>query len=78
MRADGGQSRVVRGSVTASVLRDLREIVEREELNRVSILVMRDRNGARVEVKGAIESHVLQRIRNIVGSVPLARLKGKG
>ncbi|MDZ4772206.1 MAG: DUF3634 family protein [Planctomycetota bacterium] len=78
LRADGGETKVVRGGVTPSVMRDLREVVERAELDRVRIFVMRDRDGARVEVKGAIETHVLQRIRNVVGSVPFARLRAKG
>jgi hypothetical protein len=78
LRADNGSTTVVRGGVAPSVMRDLREITESEALDGVRITVSRDKHGARVTTTGPIDAGALQRIRNVVGSVPLARLRAKG
>lgn len=69
-----GALRVVRGGVAPPVLADLRDVVRDPPIGEGRIRVLRASGRAEVELRGAIDERQAQRIRNVIGSVPLARL----
>lgn len=74
MRAEGGNLVVVRGGLAPSVLGDLRDVVRRDRLHGVRIRVVRNQGRAHVETSGHVDPGTLQRLRNVVGTVPYAKL----
>ncbi len=70
-----GSVRVIRGGVAPPILADLREIARRSTGARGRVLITQSRGRAEVRVSGAIPEPDAQRIRNVIGSVPLARLR---
>jgi hypothetical protein len=68
-----GKLRVVRGGVAPPILADLRDIVRDPPIADGHIRVVRASGRADVELRGVSERQA-QRIRNVIGSVPLARL----
>jgi hypothetical protein len=68
-----GKLRVVRGGVAPAILSDLRDIVRDPPIADGAIRVLRASGRAEVELRG-VSDRQAQRIRNVIGSVPLARL----
>ncbi|MFO0735980.1 MAG: DUF3634 family protein [Labilithrix sp.] len=71
---EAGRMRVVRGGVAPPILADLRDIVRDPPVAEGHVRVVRASGRAEVELRGAIDERQAQRIRNVIGSVPLARL----
>ena len=69
-----GKLRVVRGGVAPPILADLRDIAASAAIDEGHIRVVRASGRAEVQLRGNIDARAAQRIRNVIGSVPLARL----
>lgn len=74
---DGAVS-LTRGKIAPRILADLGDITRRPNVGRGRIEVTRERNLARVQVEGDLTAAQAQQIRNVIGSVPLARLGSGG
>ena len=69
-----GRLRVVRGGIAPSILADLRDVAQRPPIRSLRVRIVRSSGRAEVRLSGAVGDDQAQRIRNVVGSVPLARL----
>jgi hypothetical protein len=65
---------VARGGVAPPILGDLRDVARSMPRDRVRVRVLRERGRADVRFLDRVRDADAQRIRNVVGSVPLARL----
>jgi hypothetical protein len=75
---DKGTVVVARGGVAPPILGDLRDIARTMPRERVRVRVLRERGRADVRFLDRVPDPDAQRIRNVVGSVPLARLVNTG
>jgi hypothetical protein len=73
LAVENGKLRVVRGGVAPPILADLRDVVRDPPIAEGHIRVVRASGRADVELRG-VNDRQAQRIRNVIGSVPLARL----
>jgi hypothetical protein len=71
---EDGAIRVVRGGLAPGVLEDLRDVAHHAGLDGVRVRIVRATRHATVEIKGRVEDGQAQRIRNVIGGVPLSRL----
>jgi hypothetical protein len=71
---EDGEIRVVRGGLPPAVLGDLRDVVRDPLVRRATLRIVRAVKHAEVRIGGEVSASQAQRVRNIVGSVPLARL----
>lgn len=69
-----GDLRVEHGGVAPPILADLRDIARTPPIASLRIRILRASGRAEVELRGDVSTAQAQRIRNVVGSVPLARL----
>ena len=69
-----GTLRVVRGGLAPRVRSDIEDIVARPPLERATLRLVRRGGRAELEVKGTVSDAQRQRLRNVVGTVPLAQL----
>jgi hypothetical protein len=69
-----GQVFVRRGGLASRIRADIEDVVGRPKIERATLRIVRDRGSAVLEVKGAVSAAQLQQLRNVVGSVPLAKL----
>src|SRR5262249_40131509 len=77
LRIEQGTLRVVRGGLPPSVLADLRDLAAHPPLVELRVRIHRSNGRAAIELagpSGAVSPEQAQRIRNVVGNVPLARL----
>jgi hypothetical protein len=74
LEIDRGVLRVVRGGIAPPVLGDLRDVAKRPPIRALRVHVFRSSGRAELRFVGRISDEQAQRIRNVVGSVPLARL----
>ena len=70
----GGQVFVRRGGLAARIRSDIEDVVGRPRIERATIRITREGGRASLEVKGAVSEAQQQQLRNVVGSVPLAKL----
>jgi hypothetical protein len=70
-----GTVRVVHGGLAPGVLQDLRDIAGRPKIKGARILVLRSHGRAEVRLEGSVSADQTQRIRNVIGCVPLAKLR---
>ncbi|CAN5475313.1 hypothetical protein BH09MYX1_BH09MYX1_26290 [soil metagenome] len=73
-----GKAALVRGQIAPRLLADIGDVVRRPKVVHGTIRVMRDRGRARVTLGGGFTEAQAQQIRNVVGSVPLARFGSGG
>ncbi len=71
---ENGAIRRVQGSLAPGVLADLADVLAKPPVPRGRVRVVRDAGAARVEIRGEIAADQAQRIRNVIGNVPLVRL----
>jgi hypothetical protein len=71
---DRGVVRIERGGVAPTVLADLRDVAKAPAIDGVRVRIVRSSGRAEVQIDGAISDAQAQRLRNVIGSVPLARL----
>lgn len=69
-----GELTVVKGGISPRVLADLRDVVKRPKVRRAQLRIMRRKDRAEVLVTGSISDAQAQQLRNVVGTVPLAKL----
>ncbi len=69
-----GEVMVRSGGVAPRVLADIGDVVARPKIARATLRIVRQRGRAALEVSGAVSPAQLQQLRNVVGSVPLAKL----
>jgi hypothetical protein len=62
------------GGLAPRVLADIGDVAARPRIARATLRIVRERGRASLEVDGAVSSAQLQQIRNVLGSVPLAKL----
>jgi hypothetical protein len=74
IEVSAGHVEVLRGGVAPRVLADIEDVVTRPRVDRATLRIVRDAGRARLEAQGALSSEQLQRLRNVIGSVPLAAL----
>jgi Protein of unknown function (DUF3634) len=74
LEIEQGSVRVVRGGIAPPVLADLRDVARRPPIAELRIRIVRASGRAEVELIGTVSADQAQQIRNVVGSVPLARL----
>jgi hypothetical protein len=70
----GGRLIVRRGGLAPRILADLGDVVQRPPITRAALRIVRDRGLAKVEIRGEVSPAQAQQIRNVIGSVPLAKL----
>jgi hypothetical protein len=73
-----GKLEITRGGLSPRVVGDLRDIVARPKVASATVRILRAKDRARVEVHGDVSAQTVQRIRNVVGNVPVAQLVNKG
>jgi hypothetical protein len=69
-----GKVEVTRGGLAPRVLSDVRDVAGRPRIRSATLRIVRQKDRARLEAHGEIGEHQLQRLRNIVGTVPAAQL----
>ena len=69
-----GQVFVRRGGLASRIRADIEDVVARPKIERATLRIVRDGGSAVLEVKGAVSATQRQQLRNVVGSVPLAKL----
>lgn len=69
-----GVVRVERGGIAPPVLADIRDVARSPAIDDVRVRIVRSSGRAEVSISGTISDAQAQRIRNVVGSVPFARL----
>lgn len=74
LEVERGVVRVVRGGVAPPILADLRDIARTPPIARARVRILRASGRAEVQLSGDVNEQQAQRIRNVIGSVPLARL----
>jgi hypothetical protein len=69
-----GKMEVTRGGIAPRLLADLADIVARPPVTRATVRVTRAGGRAQVVVQGDLTPAQVQQVRNVIGSVPLAKL----
>src|SRR5579864_952441 len=73
-----GHLQVTRGALSPRVLDDLRDIATRPSIASARLRVLRQKDRARVELHGTLSEQQEQRIRNVIGNLPLGQLVKAG
>jgi hypothetical protein len=71
---EDGKVLVARGGIAPPILGDLRDVARSMPPARLRVRVLRERGRANVRFLDSVRDPDAQRIRNVLGSVPLARL----
>ena len=74
IEVERGKLRVARGGIAPRVLADVGDVVRRPRVTRATIRIVRERGFARVHPSGDLSDAQVQQLRNVIGSVPLAKL----
>jgi len=69
-----GKLEVTHGGLSPRILADLGDVVRRPRVERATLRVLRSRDHAEIQATGDLTEAQLQQLRNVVGSVPLAKL----
>jgi hypothetical protein len=69
-----GKARITRGGMAPRIFSDIADVVARPRVERATLRIVRSGGRARLEVSGAVPEVQLQRLRNVIGSLPLAQL----
>ncbi len=69
-----GKMEITRGALSPRVVADLRDIVSRPRIRSATVRIVRAKDHARLEVTGDVPEQQVQRLRNVVGTLPLAQL----
>ena len=67
IRVTDGRAKIARGGMAPRVFADLADVIGRPR-------VVRNRGYAKVEIEGDVSAAQRQQLRNVIGSVPLAKL----
>jgi hypothetical protein len=69
-----GQVHVTQGGLAPGILSDVTDVVARPRVSRATLRIVRARGLAELTVNGSVSAAQVQQLRNVIGSVPLARL----
>jgi hypothetical protein len=69
-----GRIEVTRGGIAPRVLADLGDVIAHPPVQRATLRIVRSQGAAELQARGDLTAAQLQRIRNVIGSVPLAKL----
>ena len=69
-----GKIALRRGAIAPRILADLEDVMERPAVSRATLRIVRDAGYARLEIEGSVTEGQRQRLRNVIGSLPLAKL----
>ncbi len=69
-----GTVRIARGGLAPGILSDIEDVVARPQVDRATLRIVRNEGLARLDVSGELSTEQRQQLRNVVGSVPLAKL----
>jgi hypothetical protein len=75
LRVSRGRVEVVRGGVPPRLLADLRDVLRRDAGADGVVRVTTDAGRARVDAKGKLAPELLQRLRNVVGTWDVAKIR---
>jgi hypothetical protein len=70
----GGAVRVARGALAPGILSDIEDVMARPRVDAATLRIVRNEGLARLDVSGNVSPEQRQQLRNVVGSVPLAKL----
>ncbi len=71
---EAGKARIVRGAIAPRVLADIGDVIRRPKVRAANVRITRDRGRAAIAMKGTLTEAQEQQLRNVIGSVPLAKL----
>jgi hypothetical protein len=71
-----GKATIRRGHVPPGLLVDIKDVVARPAVRRATIRVVQERGRPRVLLGGKVPEAQEQRLRNVVGAYPVAKIKG--
>lgn len=74
LQVQDGDVAVTKGAISPRVLSDLRDVVRRPAVKSATLRILRGKEHASVEASGKLTGDQVQQVRNIVGSVPIAKL----
>jgi hypothetical protein len=74
IEVDRGRAKLTRGGIAPRILADIADVVRRPAIARATIRVVRSGGHAEVRITGDVPPAQKQQLRNVVGSVPLAKL----
>ena len=69
-----GKVEITRGGLAPRVLGDLRDVASRPRITSATLRIVRAKDRARVEIHGDVSEQQVQRLRNVIGTVPVAQL----
>jgi len=69
-----GKVEVTSGGLAPRVLGDIKDIARRPRIVRATIRISRDRDRAALAIHGKLSAAQEQQLRNVIGSLPLAKL----
>ena len=69
-----GRAKLRRGGIAPRILADIGDVVRRPPIARATIRIVRDAGRARMRMTGNASDAQRQQLRNVIGSVPLAKL----
>jgi hypothetical protein len=69
-----GRIEVTHGGIAPRLLADLADVVAHPRVERATLRIVRARGMAEVQATGDLSEAQAQRVRNVIGSVPLAKL----
>ena len=72
-----GKLELTHGDLSPRVLSDLKDVVKRPKVGQGTVRILRHRDRASIEARGDFSDAQLQQLRNVVGTVPLAKLTHK-
>jgi hypothetical protein len=72
-----GKLELTHGDLAPRVVADLRDVVRKPRVAQGTIRVVRHRDRASVQARGDFTDAQVQQLRNVVGTVPLAKLTQK-
>ena len=78
LEIENGKLRIASGALSPRVLDDFRDIVKKPRVVAATIRVLRAKDHPRIEVRGNVSAAQLQQLRNVVGTIELAKLASSG
>jgi hypothetical protein len=69
-----GRVSVRRGAISPRALSDIRDVTSKPAVERATLRIVRSAGRAELEIRGLVDADQRQRLRNVVGSTPLAKL----
>ena len=72
-----GKLELTHGDLSPRVLSDLKDVVKRPKVGQGTVRILRHKDHASIDARGDFNESQLQQLRNVVGTVPLAKLSHK-